>query len=69
MAQRLALCRALLHEPLLVLLDEPYSALDRDGATLLDRELRERRGDATFVVTTHDRTRLDPLASAAVVLG
>jgi heme exporter protein A len=68
MLQRLALCRALLHEPELLLLDEPYSGLDTEGAELLDRELAERRGNATFLVATHDPDRLAPLASGALAL-
>ena len=68
MLQRLALCRALLHEPTLLLLDEPFSGLDAEGAELLDRELLERRGHATFLVATHDPVRLSPLATGAVPL-
>jgi ABC-type multidrug transport system ATPase subunit len=68
MLQRLALCRALLHDPTLLLLDEPFSGLDADGAELLDRELLERRGHATFLVATHDPLRLAPLATGAVPL-
>jgi heme exporter protein A len=63
MLQRLALCRTFLHEPTLLLLDEPYSALDAEGAELLDGELDARRTSATFVVATHDPMRLEPLAS------
>ena len=55
MLQRLALCRALLHEPTLLLLDEPFSGLDAAGVELLERELDERRGRSTFLVATHDR--------------
>jgi ABC-type multidrug transport system ATPase subunit len=68
MLQRLALCRTLLHEPSLLLLDEPYSGLDTEGAELLDRELAERRARATFLFATHDPERLASLATGALAL-
>jgi ABC-type multidrug transport system ATPase subunit len=68
MQQRLALCRVFLHEPSLLLLDEPFSGLDSEGAELLDRELEERSPVSTFVVATHDPERLDALASARLSL-
>ena len=63
MTQRLALCRVLLHDPRLLVLDEPYTALDAAGAELLDAELGERRGGHTFLVSTHDPDRIEHLAS------
>ena len=68
MVQRLALCRALLHDPKLLLLDEPYSSLDDAGAAVLDEELRAARGERTLVVSTHDPARVAPLATAALAL-
>jgi len=68
MTQRLALCRALLHEPTLLVLDEPFTALDAEAAALVDRELAERRDHATFVVATHDPARVEALASARLAL-
>ena len=68
MTQRLALCRVLLHEPELLVLDEPYSALDEAGAELLDAQLAELRGESTFVLATHDPARVDPLATGRLAL-
>jgi heme exporter protein A len=67
MQQRLALCRALLHDPELLLLDEPFNALDEEGAGLLDGELAGLRG-RTFLVATHDPARLAPLATGSLAL-
>lgn len=68
MLQRLALCRTLLHEPALLVLDEPYTGLDEEGAELLDRELEERRAGAAFVVATHEPARIERFASARLAL-
>lgn len=68
MTQRLALCRALLHDPELLLLDEPYAALDAEGAALLDRELTALAGVRTLVVSTHDPHRLERLATERLSL-
>ena len=63
MLQRLSLCRTLLHDPELLVLDEPFNALDEEGSALLDRELVELRSGATFLVATHDPNRVEHLAS------
>jgi heme ABC exporter ATP-binding subunit CcmA len=66
--QRLALCRSLLHRPELLILDEPFSGLDVEGAELLDRELAGMRERRTFLVATHDPDRVAPLASGRLAL-
>jgi ABC-type multidrug transport system ATPase subunit len=68
MTQRLALCRVLLHDPALLVLDEPYTALDEQGAALLDAQLAELRGERTFLVSTHDPARIEPLATTRLAL-
>jgi len=68
MTQRLALCRVLLHDPSLLVLDEPYTALDDAGTQLLDAQLAELRQERTFLVSTHEPARLEPLAGGRLAL-
>jgi heme exporter protein A len=68
MTQRLALCRVLLHDPRLLVLDEPYTALDEAGAELLDAQLAELLGERTVLVSTHDPARVAPFASGRLAL-
>ncbi|MBA3347832.1 MAG: ATP-binding cassette domain-containing protein, partial [Actinobacteria bacterium] len=68
MLQRLALCRALLHDPKLLIFDEPFTALDEEGAALLDRQLAELPGRRTVILSTHEPRRVEPLATARLAL-
>jgi heme exporter protein A len=53
MTQRLSIARSLVHDPPLLLLDEPYTGLDRQAAGVLTALLGAMRGTRTIVLTTH----------------
>ncbi len=67
MVQRLAVCRAVLHEPALLLLDEPRANLD-PGAGELIEPLIGRASGATRVITSHDPQRALAEADLALCL-
>jgi ABC-type multidrug transport system ATPase subunit len=71
MQQRLAIARSLLHEPSILLLDEPYTGLDQDAAGILDGVLRDALAAAnrpTVLMTTHDITRGLALCDRVAIL-
>jgi heme ABC exporter ATP-binding subunit CcmA len=59
--QRLALARALLPSPQLLVLDEPHSGLDEASSARLDDLLSDARGGVTIVLATHERSRAELL--------
>lgn len=69
MQQRLAIGRAVLHDPDVMLFDEPHTGLDQDASAMLDTVLREvaARG-RTVVMTSHDLARAADLASRFDIL-
>jgi heme exporter protein A len=69
MAQRLSIARGLVHDPEILLLDEPFTGLDPAAAERLTEQLsRLRAGGRTLVLVTHELARVARLADAAVVL-
>jgi heme exporter protein A len=69
MRKRLALARATLHDPDLVILDEPYGALDVEGIGWVDRFIAEQRdAKKTVVIATHEIGRALALCDRAVQL-
>ena len=69
MRKRLSFARVLLQKPRVVLLDEPYGALDPAGFDLVDDVIRElQRSGATILMATHQWERGERLADEKLVL-
>lgn len=69
MRQRVALERALLHDPRLILLDEPFTGLDQTSTAALIERLRERqRAGCLIVAATHDLDVAEGLLTRAIYL-
>lgn len=69
MQQRLSIARALLHEPHVLLFDEPYTGLDQDAAAVLDSLLLDAHEQGhTIVMATHQLERAARLADRLVVI-
>lgn len=69
MQQRLAIGRAILHNPDVLLLDEPHTGLDQDACQMLDATLARVAGEGwTIVMTSHDLARAADLATRFDVL-
>lgn len=69
MAQRLAIARGLVHDPNVVLLDEPFTGLDRNAAERFAKRIEGMRRDGrTLVLVSHDVRFAAQVADAAIVL-
>ena len=69
MRQKLALARALLHDPAVLLLDEPTSAMDPESARLVRNEIaRLKSSQRTIVICTHNLAEAEELADIIAVV-
>ena len=69
MRQRLAIARAMLAAPSMMMLDEPASGLDRDGVVRLADLLRELRGrNCTVIMTSHGHSEAVDFATRAIAM-
>ena len=68
MTQRLSIARALLHDPEVVFLDEPYSGLDPHAVDIFDQLLASVRENRTFVMVSHDLRKGFEACTHALVL-
>jgi len=68
MMQRVSIARALVHDPDVVFLDEPYSGLDPHAVEIFDELIESVRGDRTFVMVSHDLAKGFAMCTHALVL-
>lgn len=69
MKKRLTLAKAILAQPKLLLLDEPYNALDDGGVTITNQLIQDTmKRDGTVVMTTHDRNKAAKIATEGGIL-
>ena len=69
MRQKLALARALLHNPLVLLLDEPTSAMDPESARLVRDSIKElRSAERTIIICTHNLAEAEELADQIAII-
>lgn len=69
MQQRLSIARALIHNPHVLLFDEPYTGLDQQAASTLDTLLQDARSEGqTTIMVTHQIERAARLASRVIIL-
>ena len=68
MTQRISIARALVHDPKVVFLDEPYSGLDPHAVDIFDELIESVRGNRTFVMVSHDLAKGFAMCTHALVL-
>ncbi len=68
MTQRLSIARALIHDPDVVFLDEPYSGLDPHAVEIFDGLIDQQREGRTFVMVSHDLQKGFAMCTHALVL-
>jgi ABC-type multidrug transport system ATPase subunit len=69
MEQRLSIARCLLHDPQLILLDEPFSGLDYQSSRAFAHALKQLRdGRRTLVVATHDIAAVEDLGDRVTIM-